>query len=555
MCSLSKFVKNKHGSGNGIALATLLLLLLTSCVANKPYRVSDYHPRGQPPELNYSDQHPDVVCKAGQALPLCDSDSSQLYDLAYVEFDDMGKFWTIGNLHYCPAQDELEAKCFNSGNTQMEHAVDLITQRKKEAAPVTVITFIHGWRNNASPYDETKDKTLRGFKRWLNSLAHDQPNTAFIGVFISWRGQILPGDFMPGYWNRRNAAMRVGGTSMTEGLFRLMFATKSPESPTFSNRCGLDSPTEERAVFIVIGHSFGARILERALSQPFMAMLLEAKQEAEACRDRWNQSPQHSGCQIGDLPFRSPADLVVLMNAANDSLETKAMIEGMKRINLRVAQIDGSERYFDSPPIFVSILSQGDWATRIVMPVAQAVAAPSDSYRRSYDNDAVKEGQVEEDNKAIPEGEFYQHNDGSIPPFVTHTLEKVDAWPPCSEPDCQTLEKAQTKSVTPCSDVQLDQRHSFCFASRVPATQNETKCEYYCATVVPRSPQGRFNNTPFWVMGVNSAVIKDHTDLFEPVTDALFNAILKVQHNLDKPLNCSAQKEAQGAASPGALLP
>jgi hypothetical protein len=512
----------------------LLAVVLTSCVPNKPYRTADYDADRAAPELKYKNEKPDVQCRSKAEAPsLCRQNSQEgaAYDLAFIEFDDMGEFWTIGNLNYCPPGSEQTPKCINTKNTQLDHAIELVEQRKKESRPVTVITFIHGWKNNSSPHDEDNDKSLGGFKNWLAELAGQNPKTAYVGVFVAWRGQSIPGDTFLSYWSRRDAAMRVGRASMTEALLRLMFATKVPVVPTIDNQCGKESPTSESKL-IIIGHSFGGRILERALSQPMMALLLERRAEADACRREWNEKPDNKQRQLGTLQFQTPADLIVLINTANDSFETKAIIEGMKRMNLRIGPITSTGSFFDSPPFVISILSAGDSATTKLMPFAQAIAAPSQSYNRNYDRDAVSEGQVSSPNeeKPLKQSYFYYHNDAKVAQFVTHNVSQLSSAiePPSTGGVAAVVPAAQAPNHDPgCFGIQ-EPRNSFCFSVLRPGHK-----DYYAAVASnTASGKGLNNNTPFWVINVPSSIIPNHSDIFQPGTNALLSAILRLQDTM-----------------------
>jgi hypothetical protein len=84
----------------------------------------------------------------------------------------------------------------------------------------------------------------------------------------------------------------------------------------------------------------------------------------------------------------------VSTESANDSFETKGAIEAMKRMNLRVYDPSEQGNFFDAPPLFVSILSDGDWATTKVMPFAQKLSAPFVSIGRKYDGGAEAEHQL-----------------------------------------------------------------------------------------------------------------------------------------------------------------
>jgi hypothetical protein len=169
------------------------------------------------------------------------------YDLAYLEFDDMGELWTIGD----PGD-------FKSSTSQLAQTLRLI-EKRKESADIVVITFIHGWHNNASKYDENRhDKNLAGFKNILDQLATKDPQHAYIGILVAWRGEAIKKDPFVTYWNRRDAANQVRRLSLTEAIFRLMFATKGPDL-NFSSNCEILEDGGSRSRFIMIGHSM-ARI-------------------------------------------------------------------------------------------------------------------------------------------------------------------------------------------------------------------------------------------------------------------------------------------------------
>jgi hypothetical protein len=473
-----------------LALACLVLLL--GCVPNRAYRVG----AGK-------NQLPAVVCRE-------DTESRTKYDIAYIEFDDMGEYWTIGQLGR-----------HDKATSQLEDAIALIKKRK-ETAPVAVVAFIHGWKNNASAYDERQkhQKNLAGFKMTLEQLAEKDPGHAYIGIFLSWRGQSIPGDLFVSYWNRREAARRVGGASMTEALFNLMFATKAPIAPSQADKCGafraLDvrgSYPPARDVFVLIGHSFGVRILERAISQPLMALLYERASEAESCRIAYNADPKNERLNV--LTFESPADLIVTINAANDAFEAKAMIEGMQRMNLRTCSGDTCEAtgdFFDSAPIIVSILSEGDWITRKLMPFAQAISYPSQNLNRAYDVDAANEGQLVN----AKQHSFFLHNEGSIQQLVSHTVSQ------CKKDTCSQCPGALVFSVKP-ESYQL-----------VPVRMNPTSCKKLSQAELDAgggkkgdAAEGRFiNKTPFWVFMVPRGVIPNHSNFFTPETSALLQGIL-----------------------------
>jgi pimeloyl-ACP methyl ester carboxylesterase len=451
------------------------------------------------------DMLPDIECKS-RTIELCQkyppqsSGPSPSFDLAYIEFDDMGEFWTIGNLDYLMKE-----------NTQVSDALTLIKERKLDGKPVVVITFIHGWKNNASAFDGSPHnrligtKSLLGFRNTLQTMAKEDPARAYIGVFIAWRGQSITGNVFSTYWNRRDAAERVGRSSMTEALFDLMFATRPPNPPSAENRCGMTAPQEE-SEFIVVGHSFGGRILQRALTQPVLALIIERSKEAERCRDEWNLKHEATD-RLETLVFQPPASLIVFINPANDSFETKGAIEAMKRMNLRVYDPSKQGNFFDAPPLFVSILSDGDWATTKVMPIAQFLSAPFVSIGRKYDRNAKEEHELSKRSQ----GYYYIHNDGRVQELITHKVtDMAHETNEMSDKNCDPTKVLKRSPNSP----------------KITFPIGNTTYE---ALPMPQCRDRFRNNTPFWVITVPSAIVKDHSDIFEPGIVMLTTKILESQ--------------------------
>jgi hypothetical protein len=224
----------------------------------KPF-LSPWRRRGeQTPTFRRSDP---LVSQRLLALPeyecveMPDGKQPQRFYLAHIEFDDMGELWSIGDL-----RPEPTAK-----PSQLANALDVIRKAQSEAdqkhLPLVVITFVHGWHNNASARDEEK-KNLGSFKTVLQALS-SRPSLevankppVLVGIFLSWRGQSIAGDVAVTYWGRRVAATKVGGPSMTEVATRLMFETKGvPLTPSVDDRCEAHE-RKQHSHFAIIAHSF-----------------------------------------------------------------------------------------------------------------------------------------------------------------------------------------------------------------------------------------------------------------------------------------------------------
>ena len=120
-------------------------------------------------------------------------------------------------------------------------------------------------------------------------LAVPKHPRAYIGVYLGWRGQSIPGDLFLSFWNRRDAAQRVGSSDYAEAIYRLMAVTKE---------------NSQDSRIVIVGHSFGARVLETAITNTFVSLLVPAPAAG---------GPVPVSRQI------SPADLIMYVNSATDS--------------------------------------------------------------------------------------------------------------------------------------------------------------------------------------------------------------------------------------------
>lgn len=493
------------------SLAYLLIattLLVCGCVGNRAYRRGDV----------FADQRPPSV----DPLPASDTDCSHLkpyecvqtpkgsepqhFYMAHIEFDDMGELWSTGDL-----RQEKSAK-----ESQLENALDVIRKAQGEATQkgveLVVIAFVHGWHNNASPRDEV-NKNLGSFKSMMQALSArgslDEPNkpAVMVGIFLSWRGQSVPGDLAATYWNRRDAATRVGGPSMTEVVTRLMFETKGV--PLLGDRC---EPVQRKtnSHFAIIAHSFGARALEHALTQPMLSMILERQMQAHECADDWNKT--HPADQLTSLTFSAPADLIVFLNAANDAFGAKETIEALKRAQIRVIRkrtLNGrTEIVGTAAPFMISITSDGDWATEKIMPVAQLAGSSALSFR-PYDKDGcTAEGQLCDHSQSY----YYRHSEASIKEMRSHLVILEPTAAPCQADNWPYFWVDSTKRCF-CIDRHTNDPKDKCLEDK----SVDEKAKFGVNAV--------WNDTPFYVMGVPKTLIQDHNDIFQDGTEELLIAI------------------------------
>jgi hypothetical protein len=189
--------------------------------------------------------------------------------------------------------------------------------------------------------------------------------------------------------------------------------------------------------------------------------------------------------------FRPPADLIILLNPAVDSLEGKAMIEGMMRLNIKAETelLDAVTKTTKSipRPLFFSISSQRDLATRRLMPMAQWVTlAGKSSTRKNYGDDASSRGQASQRKQSY----YFDNSEANVPEMRTHTICLV----PTGERSRKELEKDKADDCSPSE-------------GRYPFTVG--KNSYF---MKPQS--GAWNTTPFWVVHPPGSLIRNHWDIF-----------------------------------------
>jgi hypothetical protein len=229
---------------------------------------------------------------------------------------------------------------------QLPAALGLIDASKEGQHTPVVATYVHGWKSNADNRSDRlngQNDNIVGFEGVLEYLKAKYPERPVVGVFVSWRGDLIS-KYWPlrrqlSYFNRERTAIRIPGVSMTDALTKIMVHARA------------NTPN---ALVLMIGHSFGALVLERALSQ----VMTDFVERHKALASRSD----------GDGAW---ADLTVFVNSAAAATEGKQMLNLLKGFsNLSPAGAAGSATEW---PLFLSISSLGDAATRFALPIGHGV--------------------------------------------------------------------------------------------------------------------------------------------------------------------------------------
>ena len=321
-----------------ISLFLVSILLLTACVPHRQWRTEPVFSSGANPNAKLETR---FVIEP-------DSAKNRLYSLAFLEFKDDGEAWDKRQLD--DALREIDEADRRSGHRAL------------------VITFVHGWKNNARP----TNNNVAEFRVQLNRIAADAcggnaAQCGVVGVYIGWSG-----DAVDRYWNtvrnmtyanRRDTASHVASLPVGEALFAIMKRAKQ----------GAERASNHS---MVVGHSFGGLILEYAISK----RMREIGEELH--RELGNQTTSD---EIKLKTLEDFADLVVLINQAAPAAEAVTLLSQYRRdlqqVNLlrppKKSDCAAGDPAQDckalTRPLILSISSESDLATRTILPIAETV--------------------------------------------------------------------------------------------------------------------------------------------------------------------------------------
>jgi hypothetical protein len=419
-----------------MALATLLFVL-SGCVGNRPYRL------GGVADDQYAGQKP--------AFEETTIGEGKTYRLSFVEFDEKGDFWDRRQL------GQSSRKIARAGK------------------PVLLVIYIHGWHHNAADRKPggKNPGDVETFRCLLSELAASESTRRLQvhGVYIGWRGRLFQGplDYIS-FLDRKNAGTRVAGTPITETIFELIRQARK-ESPY--SKC------------VVIGHSFGALVLEKAMAQALAGNVLS--QDA----------------QSGGQPFNAPADLILLVNSAAESIYAKELSDMFVRTAHR-GQVS-AER-----PLLISITSETDSATGSWFPVGTFL--PNIFAQRRYRWD-------EKYNKLS--GNVNQHDYLTSTPGHNRRLFTHEIVPLDRSLSIPTSRLGSCSDSNPAFEENLQHSRGHIFATGDQATPGK----FYWWTV---EKSGLNPVSPYWIMQVPRQIIDNHSPIFTPEGRAMMAALFRM---------------------------
>jgi len=423
-----------------------------------------------------------------------------------------------------------------------------------------LVFYCHGWKNNSQSGDVAE------FNEFLSRLSASPAVGPFgyrvHGIFLSWRGNLYhpyvdkkaeDGAYLRtakqfgepilnpdhhrafywtswlqeqlSYWSRRNAAEhKVSSVPIARTIYTCASLTKSIDKLKGRDKEGL---TEASRV-MVMGHSFGALLLERALNATCLDPLTDQWTWFERHSDRDKERIQMGEMALEDkaeLKFDAnplPMDFVLLVNSAAPAIYSKAMRDFLTahRSALRRAK----SPYADTP-VFISVTSSADSATGRLHPIANIFAPLYPSLRHSYTN-LLKVPVVEE--RRIRQSVFYNRTAGHQPLLVDHWIVedgKVEDGTATRQDIINHNLNYRTANpleflATPANRPKEIKRWKF---SLQPADDDKAERKW-AKQFGPLEP----NRSSYWFVRCNKRLIRNHNDVWSDTAMQLYAALYRL---------------------------
>ena len=481
--------------------------LLAGCVSNRAYRDRDSRPWPH---------HPSKPFVSGEQLdqyePFAAAQPGHHFDLSYIEFDEKGDYWD---------------------RRQLGWTVQAI-KRATRAKDTVLVVYVHGWQNDAS---DLRGHDVGKFRCLLHNLAEaDGGKRRFFGVYIGWRGKSIAGGdgwfrdgsvpdllakavcFVPhelSFYNRKDTATRVAGLPVTEAIFQSVAAARQGARAS-----------GHQARTILVGHSFGALVLEKAMAQALAAKVIS--------EDGSNGNT-----------FTAPADFVVLLNSAGESIYAKEMTDMLRRRLPASGARTGADEISARHPLIVSITSKADWATGVIFPIGTRLSNATGTFRQYDWDDKYGTG-----SQHVSQREYFTrtpgHNDRLIShaAVVTEGTAKLPAYQytdTCSTAMLDAFRRNLSEPLTgPNGEVKF---------VTVPAKGEQTVWK-----LEPRM-DAKFQ-TPYWIISVPKEIMRDHGDIFNENALALMARLFRVSNPAAQPgLVTTSAPRTMRLMAPGDLPP
>lgn len=496
-------------------LAIFLIGLLVGCVQLVPHR--NQAPTTSLKDTFKSEREKSLVgdkpkCTSSDAgevdISLCGNqirEDAKNYRLYFTEYDDQGWSYQQGS--------QTEPRQILS--TELHQ---LLKENSEEK--ISVVVFVHGWKHNAS----ASDGNVKSFRLLLSDLNRVERQSAcgregikrrIIGVYVGWRGKTGNLGILENatFWNRKEAAQRValGDVRMLFSDLREMqekanakwnsevlnVAAKAPKSKPVA----VVSPCAKRMKLSIAGHSFGGLIVYTSMAQSLVRDIVASK------HDEFEHINVNSGQRVQPLLQRQ-GDLIVVINPAIEATRFHPLFRAVQEANL--------PRYHS--PVFVSITSKTDTATRRAFPVGRWFSTFWDKYPA---------------NRREEEKQANLYTFGHANDFVTHDLEVVarNTLPP----DNQCNEWNKNKNFE--EKLKLEYENLLKFRKSLNDNNASNASDRYFCGIEPMKLTTRkesekwVGNSAIWNVSADKLIIEDHNDF---MNDQLLELLRQLYAEVDE---------------------
>jgi hypothetical protein len=471
------------------------------------------------------------------------------YSCSFVEFDGRGDY--INFDQHSDARDRVDK---------------LATAQK-----VVLVFYCHGWQNNSQSGDVVEFNSFLG--RLAASPAIKDYGYRVHGVYLSWRGNVIrpfvdtKSDFyrqttkefgapivnsaegrkiswlgkapeIASYYNRRRAAEhKVSAIPIARTIYTLASQTKA-----IDRKLGRTDLMKSSRV-MVMGHSFGALVLERALGPASISALTE--------RWPWYQATNAPG-QAPAKANPLPIDFALFVNSAAPAIYAKETSDFLWAHHRALA---GSGT--PAAPVFISLTSSADQATGLIHPIGNFFAPLYRSLRRNYTN-LLQTADGTKVDAPVHQSVFFNRTPGHQPLLVDHWIEEDSTLPqpPAVDHPSILLEnldysaqdplKFYTSPVAAAKPNQPSQAQGWKITG-TPSEENKQWADQFNG-LVPRR-----HESAYWFLRCNEKLIDGHNDCWSKTTMELYAALYRLVESQRLKQNGTGQgSPAPSPAVPGA---
>lgn len=437
-----------------------------------------------------------------------------------------------------------------------------------ETQPLLLVFYCHGWKNNSQSGDVLE------FSEFLSRLSRADAlgNLKYRvhGIYLGWRGNVFqpfvskgqPGDrnayriseelfgepiidddhhrssrlltLLPeqlSYWGRRNAAEnKVSSVPIARTIFTCASLAKAMDHHQSRTNFLQSSRV------MVMGHSFGALLLERALNATCIDPLTDQwtwfEKHTESGKTKLRQRTDPALTKVDTNPL--PLDFVLFVNSAAPSIYAKTMRDFL---TAHRSALEDSGSTAANTPVFISITSAADGATRKLHPLANTFSFFYPSLQHSYTNLLKIPANSP---RRVHQSAFFKRTPGHNPLLVDHWLERRDPLP--TDPidhdnilnynlDYFTDDPLSFLAVSP-KDKSI---RRWAFSLTPP-----DKSEHSHKSELRWSRQFgsvESNRSSYWIIRCNSGLIREHNDVWSDTAMQMYAGLYRLVEWTRQPAN------------------